>query len=249
MVDRSIDVAIPVTVESGLVTVESGLGVVVQSGLWTMGIALADVSGEWVESHILSGEVTLPSTQAVKISGESVVLESGTVVVLESGTNVFIQSGIWTMGIALADISGEWTETHILSGEVTLPSTQVVKISGEFVEIVSGQTVQLPATQVVKTSGEAGYTPSGGFTAATTTVGAISGGVQLLSGAIISLVIAAPSNNSGDLYMGYTDYRPYSGYGFLLEPGVGVSVDIDNPNAAFFFAEVSGDEVSYMGVL
>ena len=107
----------------------------------------------------------------------------------------------------------------------------------------------LVTTESTSGTGVIIHTPSGGFTAATTTVGTISGGVQLLSGAIISLVIAAPSNNSGDLYMGYTDYRPYSGYGFLLEPGVGVSVDIDNPNVAFFFAEVSGDEVSYMGVL
>ena len=112
---------------------------------------------------------------------------------------------------------------------------------------VSGETVSLPATQVVKTSRERGYTPTDGFTAATTVIGAISAGVQLASAAVISVALTAPSNNSGDLYLGFTSAKPYSGYGFLLEPGVGVTLDIDNPNALYVFSEVSGDEVSYMG--
>jgi len=154
-----------------------------------------------------------------------VIVTSGLVTV-ESGLGVVVQSGLWTMGIALADISGEWVEAHIMSGEVTLPSTQIVK-----------------------TSGEAGYTPTDGFTAGMVVIGAISGGVALASGEVISLAVNTPSNNSGDIYMGFTSYRPYSGYGFLLEPGVGVTVDIDDPSATFYFAELSGDLVSYMGTV
>lgn len=264
----NIDTPDPVIVTSGLVTVESGLGVLVQSGLWTMGIALADVSGEWVESHILSGEVTLPSTQVVKVSGEAATV---TRYLPSTGSgSPTVTSG--DVGWLLVDEDGR-VEAHISSGEVTLPSTQIVKISGETVEIVSGQTIQLPATQVVKvsgewveahilsgevtlpstqvvkTSGEAGYTPTDGFTAGMVIIGAISGGVALASGEVQSLAVNTPSNNSGDIYMGFTSYRPYSGYGFLLEPGAGVTVDITNPAATFYFSEMSGDLVSYMGTI
>jgi len=287
----NIDTPDPVIVTSGLVTVESGLGVLVQSGLWTMGIALADVSGEWVESHILSGEVTLPSTQVVKVSGEAATVtrylpstgsgsptvtsgDVGWLLVDEDGrVEAHISSGEVTLpSTQIVKISGETVE--IVSGQtIQLPATQIVKISGEFVEIVSGQTVQLPATQVVKvsgewveahilsgevtlpstqvvkTSGEAGYTPTDGFTAGMVIIGAISGGVALASGEVQSLAVNTPSNNSGDIYMGFTSYRPYSVYGFLLEPGAGVTVDIDDPSTTYFFAELSGDLVSYMGTI
>jgi len=191
----------------------------------------------------------MASTSEVNIDTPNPVIVTSGLVTVESGLGVLVQSGLWTMGIALADVSGEWVETHILSGEVTLPSTQIVKISGETIEIVSGQTVQLPATQVVKTSGEAGYTPADGFTGGMVIIGAISGGIALLSGEVQSLAVNTPSNNSGDIYMGFTSYRPYSGYGFLLEPGAGVTVDITDPAATFYFAEMSGDLVSYMGTI
>jgi len=84
------------------------------------------------------------------------------------------------------------------------------------------------------------------------TIGAISGGTQLTSGIVVSVAVKAASWNSGDIYLGGSDlaagWRPYSGVGMQLQPGDGVSMDIDNINRLYAFAEVSGDVVLTAGV-
>ena len=83
-------------------------------------------------------------------------------------------------------------------------------------------------------------------------IGSTSGGTQLTSGIATSVAVKAASWNSGDIYLGGSDlaagWRPYSGVGMQLEPGDAVSMDIDNVNRLYAFAEVSGDVVLIAGV-
>jgi len=101
---------------------------------------------------------------------------------------------------------------------------------------ISGDTV------VAKTSGEASYTPSSVFTGPKQVLVDLSGGTALLSGEVISALVRADTKNSGDVYIGGTTgaTMPYSGYGFVLEPGDVVSVDVSNPNRIRAMGTVSG---------
>ena len=80
------------------------------------------------------------------------------------------------------------------------------------------------------------------------TVTSDSGGIVLASGEVQSVLVKALSGNSGGIYIGGENYRPYSGYGFLLEPGEAVNLDVDNFNRIYLYAVVSGDIVTYTGV-
>jgi len=254
-----------VTLESGLVTVESGLNVMVQSGLGIVGSFTANVSGQWVETHILSGEVTLPSTQVVKISGDQVVIASGAVLDKApiSGLQVVVQVPL------VVKISGE--TVSIASGDIVqisgqgvfLPDTQVVKISGDTVVIASGITVyrellsglQVVAQDplVVKVSGETvdvqvpTLVKTGGIH---TDLTGASAGVVLGSGATKTVTIKAMSDNSGFIYVGGSgDSAPYSGYGFALEAGEGINLDVANFDAVYIMSTVSGyDNLTFIGV-
>lgn len=75
-------------------------------------------------------------------------------------------------------------------------------------------------------------------------VTAVSGGIVLSSGEVVSVSVKALSTNSGDIYVG-GEAPPYSGAGFLLEPGEAWNLDVDNLNKVRLFAAVSGDIVSY----
>lgn len=77
----------------------------------------------------------------------------------------------------------------------------------------------------------------------------LSGGVQLLSGAIASVTLKNLTGN-GDVYVGGsgTGNAPYSGYGFLLAGGEGISLGLRNFTQVSLFAANSGDFVTYFGV-
>jgi len=136
----------------------------------------------------------------------------------------------------------------------------MVNISGQFVQIQSGQTIQLPVTQIVKTSGEtvviaSGQTPlmlapTGGKARGLLAVTGASGGVILTSGAVVSMTTKALAGNAGDIFVGFNESTemPYSGYGFLLDAGESWSFDIDEIGKTRVFATTSGDLVSYGGV-
>ncbi|MHC1566178.1 MAG: hypothetical protein ACXQTD_00145 [Candidatus Syntropharchaeia archaeon] len=91
-------------------------------------------------------------------------------------------------------------------------------------------------------SGQTLYTPTTVFTGAKQVLSDLSGGTALLSGEVISALVRADTKNSGDVYIGGTTgaTMPYSGYGFVLEPGDVISVDIDNPNRFRAMGTVSG---------
>jgi len=176
----------------------------------------------------ISGETVIISGQPVSISGQPVDLVA---------ENVAVSSG------KIAVLSGE---IHILSGEVISKisgevvraeqyGTWISKISGETV-IISGQDINIiPATQVK--------------TGPIRILNSDSGGIVLHSGSVKSLTVKALSTNSGDIYIGGVNDRPYSGYGFLLAAGEGKSYDIDNFSKIYLMAVISGDRVTFDGII
>ena len=76
-------------------------------------------------------------------------------------------------------------------------------------------------------------------------VPANSGGIILSSGEVVSVTVKALSRNSGDIYIGGPDNPPYSGHGYLLEPGEAVNLDVQNLNKIRLVAVVSGDIVTW----
>lgn len=78
-------------------------------------------------------------------------------------------------------------------------------------------------------------------------VGALSGGIELASGPIVSVVVKALAANSGDVFLGASG-TVYSGHGFQLRPGDALTADIDNLNRIYGMASVSGDTLTYLGI-
>ena len=76
-------------------------------------------------------------------------------------------------------------------------------------------------------------------------VPANSGGVILNSGEVVGVSIKALAKNRGDIYVGGPDNRPYSGYGYCLEPGETWNIDIQNLNKVALVAVISGDRVTW----
>ncbi|KKN87077.1 hypothetical protein LCGC14_0263470 [marine sediment metagenome] len=223
-----------VQVASGLVQIASGLGVV---------------------GRITSGMISLPATQVVKVSGETVtpasgarVLVSGQMVQVASGPFIAVSGqGVMLPATQVVKVSGE--TVFVASGARVLVSGQMVQVaSGPFVA-VSGQGVMLPATQVVKVSGETVSieVPGAVITGALLAVPSGSGGTIVTSGAVKSAII---KSLSGDVFVGgsVATQMPYSGFGFLLAYGEAVSLDIDNFGRARVVANISGDFVTFIGV-
>lgn len=112
-------------------------------------------------------------------------------------------------------------EVHVMSGQVTM---------------ASGAVISVPTAVVIPTSGDP------------LVVGAISGGINLLSGAVVGVVVKAPSTNSGVIYVGGVSNQPYSGCGFILAQGDALDIAINNMGHVKCFAVISGDWVTYVGV-
>lgn len=79
----------------------------------------------------------------------------------------------------------------------------------------------------------------------------ISGGEVLDSGPILSMGIKAHYNNTSDVYVGGNTpgNYPYSGHGLLLKAGGAANLTIDNFNKIYVSSAISGDMVTYAGVL
>jgi len=81
-----------------------------------------------------------------------------------------------------------------------------------------------------------------------THVPANSGGIVLARGEVTGVVMKALVRNSGDIYIGGPDTRPYSGEGYCLEPGESFRVDISNLDGIYVVSCVSGDAVTWASV-
>jgi len=136
---------------------------------------------------------------------------------------------------AIVTVSGE-TLTAKVSGE-----TLIAKVSGETITAkVSGETVSIETPTTVKT-GPIQIVTHG------------SGGQVLHSGSVKSALVKALSHNSGMIAVGGSGDRPWyeaacSGQGLVLDGGEAVSLDVDDFDAVYVVAEVSGEQVSFIGV-
>lgn len=81
-----------------------------------------------------------------------------------------------------------------------------------------------------------------------TQVPANSGGIILSSGEIRAVTLKSLTKNSGDIYVGGDETRPYSGYGYCLEPGESWNIDVANLNKVTLIAVISGDKVTWGAV-
>jgi len=70
----------------------------------------------------------------------------------------------------------------------------------------------------------------------------------LARGDVTGVIVKALVRNSGDIYVGGPDTRPYSGYGYCLEPGESFHVDISKLEGIYVVSLVSGDCVTYASV-
>jgi hypothetical protein len=249
-----------VTIQSGAgVTIQSGASVQIQSGAdLVVGIyepvgvtrssgapsqLLVDSVGRptvRIDTHSVMTPVDIQSkvSGVCLISGEHVYVESGVHITVESGIGVQIQSGAGVL------ISGQ----HIFVESGVYIASGVGVVAGlPFTALYSGEVhVMSGAVYIYLLSSEVKINTSGN----PMRVGAISGGVMLWSAACVSVTVKALSVNSGDVYLGghAAGQRPYSGQGFLLEPGEAINLDVDNTGKVRLFAEVSGDRCTYAAV-
>jgi len=175
----------------------------------------------------MNGKIDSRQTALAGVSGETVVakISGATVIAKISGETL------------LAKISGETVSTKI-SGE-----TVIGKVSGEtLIARVSGETI------TAKVSGETvSVGPGPSISALMRQVSSSSGGVVLHSGAILSVTVKNLAGQA-DMYIGGANTRPYSGSGFCLYSGEGVTMDVDGLDDVYVFACTSGQRVSWIAL-
>jgi hypothetical protein len=214
-------------------------GAYLASGINVVTAVTTNVSGQPVfvhsgEIHVVSGAINVVSGQVIsKVSGEAVRI-SGETVVQASGA--WLASGIWVQDRGAMLVSGAVVVSGavIVSGFVSIYSGSVSVSSGQIISKVSGEVVDIKVPTSIT---------SGGIFQVT----AASGGAILTSSPCVSVTIKSMSKNSGDIYIAGNPMQ--SGQGFVLEPGEAVNLDVDNMGRAWLLAMISGDRVTFVGVL
>lgn len=192
---------------------------------------------------------------------------------VSSGLFVVVQSGVQVVGasqisgaVQISGIVGVSGRVSILSGLVCVASGEVHIMSG--VTSVSGNVVSISGEIRAHISGDHVFVESGVYLASGVgvliqipqsisinapsnpqVIGSTSGGDILTSGNINLIIVKSRTTNSGDLYVGghTAGHMPYSGRGFLLEPGEAMTINIQEMGYVHVFAEVSGDLATYLG--
>jgi len=189
--------------------------------------------------HAISGDYRSINVNA---SGQvEVDVVSGAYVTVQSG--IFVNVGTALSGLDIqVDISGDSVVVSsgvidITGGAVSI-SGNVITMSGNMIEthIMSGEvTVEQKASDTINI---------GAFATPT----AESGGTQLSSGAVHSVIIRNMSGNQ-DVFVGGSGNttNPYSGYGYCLEMDEKLTIDVQNFSEISLCANISGQLVTYMG--
>ena len=176
--------------------------------------------------YFLSGDLR-PLT--VNASGElNVNVTSGDIAASVSGQPIWVTSGEIN-----ASQAGAWGVQ--VSGAVIVSGDIAASVSGQPIYVTSGDINIIPASEIK--------------TGSIRILSANSGGEVLHSGSIKSLTVKALSTNSGDIYIGGVTNRPYSGYGFCLAAGEGKSYDISDFNKVYLMAVISGDKITFDGII
>ena len=190
---------------------------------------ITNISGNIVQVVNASGTCLCAniSGDVVQISGQSVITSvSGNIVQLAGQFLITV-----TVSGDIVQISGQSVVTSV-SGNIV----SVINASGQVLNVnISGNSVSIAVPTLIRT----------GLTLPVTSA---SGGVVLSSGLTVSVVLKTAITNTGDIYIGGAGTnRPYSGFGYQLSQGEPIAIDINNFNAVFVVAIVSGDMVSFMG--
>lgn len=260
-----------VLISGQTVELQSGTGPI--AGISISG-AIVQISGQHIYQE--SGAVVLVSGQfvytsaVVSIASGSIVTVSGNYLYLESGTGPVLTSVsgnvVYVSGTVVAKMSGEYVELQSgtgpiltsVSGNVLIvlqSGNLIVKVSGETVELESGTGPVLTSVSgnilIAKISGQdIEIIPLTDVkTYALRIIPASSGGVYLHSGSVHTVTLKAKLTNSGDIFVGGDSVtnRPYSGYGFELEAGEALTLDMDDFDTIKLYATVSGDRVTFIG--
>lgn len=180
-----------------------------------------------------------------------------------SGLGVTVNSGVAVTisGNVISQASGAW----MASGIIPNISGQAVSVSGNVVNPVSGKTLVFDPSGAVwkdlwtSASGQNNVSignpvpfnyvlaPLSGIGfGATSGIPSLSGGVVLSSGNVAVAVVRNLSGNA-DMWVGGSGSRPFSGFGFVLHGGDGLTMSIRNFNQLYLFANTSGQLISYIG--
>lgn len=242
--------------------------VIICSGLFvTANMIGLSLSGLDIQVNI-SGDPVIISGQPVTISGDHVFVESGVHVIAD--INVEVSSGLWVDGVSGVHVyqeSGAFVTAYGnlgISGTVTvesglgvLISGQPVTISGDHVFVESG--VYFASGLCVAISGQHVYTEP-----ACSSVGPacqLIGNVatQLPANPVESVAVKnlgciRTANLSGTfvpfsgnvIWAGHNTVN--SGIGMLMNSGEVITMDVDNINKIWAWAETSGTQVALLGV-
>lgn len=189
------------------------------------------------------------SGQVVQISGQTVVASvttniSGQVVYLVSGNNAVQISGQTVVASVTTNISGQ--VVYLASGQNSIigsVSGNMVSISGQPVT-VSGDIIQPQIPTQIRTEDSLLITGA-------------SGGIALLSGEVLRLTVRNIGVSGTVMFVGSSgdppwvasgqSYPAFSGKGFWLRDGDGVTIHTTNMALVKVVAHTSGQRVSYLG--
>jgi hypothetical protein len=264
-VESGVSVAATVTIGSGLIlgyfpSRASGQGLLVGGHYYPVDVTIS--SGDFAPLRVApdgdlrvriqsqSGDAayvrTSGTTPGVSVTGQVSLLSGGYVNI---GSPTTLMSGLITRNISGMSVSvlGMQSGNYVNIGSgvgviATLVPASTANLSGLNVRIESGTSVNLTLAS-----------PTGGRARAPLIVGSFSGGITLLSGDAKSVLIKALPANTNDIYVGFTGPgtvdKPYSGYGYILQKGESLALDINSMASVSLFAAYSGDKVTYMGVI
>ena len=187
------------------------------------------------------------SGQLVAVSGIVNIGNSLTIATLPvisvSGSHVSVSGSVMTLSGSITNISGNVVrvsgETVSVSGVVAITGGVSVNVSGGVSVsgnkvVVSGEPVRLVTPTAIRTRAELACV-------------ALSGGTQLLSGDVRKATVLNAGSAGTVMYIGSTTDPPFSGFGFRLVAGNGLTIETNNFNNIRSFGATSGIMISYIG--
>lgn len=230
--DKIVKIDVPALIFAGVVTQNSGL-TNLKSAVYSP-----------ITRFAYWGTGTNPA-QILKVTTSGAAFVTQTVLTILSGENQAQSAIIDTInGFAYFGTNtspGKVVKLAIDFNEFSIPG---VSVSGNIVQTIqiSGQTAQvnisIPTTVL---NGVFGTNPL--------MLTSASGGVTISSGSIVSAGLKAPVDNFSDIYVGGVNTPPCSGFGYIMHPGDPLGIDINNFNKLMAVAVVSGDTISFIGVI
>ena len=187
------------------------------------------------------------SGQTVSVSGIVNIGNSLTIATLPtisvSGSHVSVSGSVMTLSGSITNISGNVVrvsgETVSVSGVVAITGGVSVNVSGGVSisgnkVVVSGEPVRLVTPTAIRTRAELACV-------------ALSGGTQLLSGDVRKATVLNAGSAGTVMYIGSVTDPPFSGFGFRLVAGNGLTIETNNFNNIRSFGATSGIMISYIG--